>query len=55
MAARLSPSVQVMRSMRQKAIENPKRVVFGEGEHPKIIRAAYALASEGILVPSTDT
>ncbi|MEM7535101.1 MAG: NADP-dependent malic enzyme [Chloroflexota bacterium] len=51
LAARLSPSVQVMRSMRQKAIEDPKRVVFGEGEHPKIIRAAYALASEGIAEP----
>jgi malate dehydrogenase (oxaloacetate-decarboxylating)(NADP+) len=51
LAARMGPSVQVMRAMEQKAKQAPKRLVFAEGEHPKIIRAAYALASEGIARP----
>ena len=51
LAARMGPSVQVMRAMEQKAKQAPKRLVFAEGEHPKIIRAAYALASEGIAHP----
>jgi len=51
LAARMGPSVQVMRAMEQKAKQEPKRLVFAEGEHPKIIRAAYALASEGIAHP----
>ena len=28
-----------------------KRVVYGEGEHPKIIRAAYQVQEEGIATP----
>ena len=51
LAARMGPSVQVMRSMEQKAKLHPKRLVFAEGEHPKIIRAAYAVASQGIAQP----
>jgi malate dehydrogenase (oxaloacetate-decarboxylating)(NADP+) len=51
LAARLGKSAQVMRSMESKARQNPKRVVFAEGEHPKIIRAAYAAETHGIAKP----
>ena len=33
------------------AISNPKRVVFPEGEEPKIIRAAYICVEDGIAMP----
>jgi malate dehydrogenase (oxaloacetate-decarboxylating)(NADP+) len=51
LAARMGKSIQVMRFMEQKARSNPKRVVFAEGEEPKIIRAAHALESQGIATP----
>ena len=51
LAARLGKSVQVMRTMELKARQQPKRVVFAEGEHPKIIRAAYAAETQGIAHP----
>jgi malate dehydrogenase (oxaloacetate-decarboxylating)(NADP+) len=51
LAARLGKSVQVMRSMELKARKDPKCVVFAEGEHPKIIRAAYAAETQGIARP----
>ncbi len=51
LAARMGPSVQIMRTMEQKAKLSPKRLVFAEGEHPKIIRAAYAVTSQGIAQP----
>ncbi|RIK35920.1 MAG: NADP-dependent malic enzyme, partial [Chloroflexi bacterium] len=51
LAARMGRSVLVMRQMERKAQQEPKRIVFGEGEHPKIIRAAYAVATQGIATP----
>ncbi len=51
LALRIGKGVQVMRTQQSKARKNPKRVVFGEGENPKIIRAAYAVESEGIGAP----
>jgi malate dehydrogenase (oxaloacetate-decarboxylating)(NADP+) len=51
LAARMGRSVFVMRQMERKAQQEPKRIVFGEGEHPKIIRAAYAVATQGIATP----
>jgi malate dehydrogenase (oxaloacetate-decarboxylating)(NADP+) len=51
LALRIGKGVQVMRTQQSKARQNPKRVVFGEGEHPKIVRAAYAVESEGIGTP----
>ena len=51
LAGRMGKSVQVMREMELKAAQNPKRVVYAEGEHPKIIRAAYAVAAQGIAEP----
>ncbi|MFN8441773.1 MAG: NADP-dependent malic enzyme [Caldilineaceae bacterium] len=51
LAARLGKSAQVMRSMEVKASRAPQRIVFGEGERSKIIRAAYTLESQGIAKP----
>ncbi|MEZ4868107.1 MAG: NADP-dependent malic enzyme [Caldilineaceae bacterium] len=51
LAAHMGKSVQVMRSMELKAQKAPKRVVYAEGEHPKIIRAAYAVETQGIAKP----
>jgi malate dehydrogenase (oxaloacetate-decarboxylating)(NADP+) len=35
----------------EKARRDPKRIVFPEGEHPKVLRAAKILAEEGICRP----
>jgi malate dehydrogenase (oxaloacetate-decarboxylating)(NADP+) len=51
LTARLGKSAQVMRMMEQKAQRSPKRVVFAEGEHPKILRAAHAMEGQGIGRP----
>jgi malate dehydrogenase (oxaloacetate-decarboxylating)(NADP+) len=51
LAARIGKGEQIMRTQQQKAVADPKRVVFGEGEHPKIVRAAYAIESQGIGTP----
>jgi malate dehydrogenase (oxaloacetate-decarboxylating)(NADP+) len=51
LAGRQGKGVQVMRHMEHKAERDPKRVVFAEGEHPKILRAAHALESAGIAKP----
>ncbi len=51
LAGRLGMRTQVMRIMEHKAQQQPKRVVFAEGEHSKIVRAAYAVASQGIAQP----
>ncbi|MDQ8155721.1 MAG: NADP-dependent malic enzyme, partial [Gemmatimonadota bacterium] len=48
---RLGQSRSVMRGIQMRAHRNPKRVVFPEGEDPKVIRAAYQLADEGIAHP----
>jgi malate dehydrogenase (oxaloacetate-decarboxylating)(NADP+) len=49
--ARLGKGWELMRHIINKARHNPKRVVFGEGEEPKIIRAAAQMAEEGIGTP----
>ncbi len=51
LAARIGAGYQIMRSMQAKAKADPKRVVFAEGEQPKVIRAAHALTAQGIAVP----
>ncbi len=48
---RLGRSWAFMRSILEKAKRQPKRVVFGEGEEPKIIRAAAIAKDEGIAEP----
>jgi malate dehydrogenase (oxaloacetate-decarboxylating)(NADP+) len=49
--ARLGRGWQLMRHIVAKARSNPKRVVFGEGEEAKIIRAAALISEEGIGQP----
>src|SRR5262244_1980305 len=49
--AMLSRSREVMSVVVEKARRAPKRIVFPEGEHPKILRAAKILAEEGICRP----
>jgi len=48
---RLGFSQQISRLMFHKAKENPKRIVYPEGENESIIRAAYAVAIDGIGFP----
>ena len=47
----LSRTREIMRGIRDKAKANPRRIVFAEGEHPKILRAAKILAENGICRP----
>lgn len=49
--ARLSRTRQVMHFVFDRAKQDPKRIVFAEGEHPKIVRAAKVLVEEGICRP----
>ncbi len=51
LAGRLGKGTQLMRALELKAQRSPKRIVFSEGEHPKIIRAAYAIQNHGIGEP----
>ncbi len=48
---RLGLSKEVIRVMIHKAKEDPRRVVYPEGEEEKIIRAAHASYSDGIAFP----
>jgi len=49
--ARLGKGWELMRLVINKAQSAPKRIVFGEGEEPKIIRAAAAIKEQGIGEP----
>jgi malate dehydrogenase (oxaloacetate-decarboxylating)(NADP+) len=49
--ARLGKSREVMRFFVHKAKSQPKRVVFPEGEHDKILKAAQQILDEGIAKP----
>ena len=49
--ARLGKGWELMRTIINRARNHPKRIVFGEGEEPKIIRAAAIVAAEGIGQP----
>jgi malate dehydrogenase (oxaloacetate-decarboxylating)(NADP+) len=48
---RLGKAHEVMRIMVQKAQRRPQRVVFPEGEEPKILRACQILVEERIATP----
>ena len=48
---RLGRVHEISRMMIHKAQSNPKQVVFPEGEHDKILRAAHCLIEEKIAVP----
>jgi malate dehydrogenase (oxaloacetate-decarboxylating)(NADP+) len=49
--ARLGRRREVMRDIMLKARRDPKRIVFPEGEHERIIRAAVQSAEEGLARP----
>src|SRR5262249_29963687 len=49
--AMLSRSREVMSVVVEKARRDPRRIVFPEGEHPKILRAAKILAEQGLCRP----
>jgi malate dehydrogenase (oxaloacetate-decarboxylating)(NADP+) len=49
--SRLGRARGVMRGLINRAASNPKRVVFPEGEEPKIIRAAHICVEDGIAEP----
>ncbi len=48
---RLGRAHELMRLMIHKAQANPKRVVFPEGNHQKILRACHVLIEEKIAIP----
>ncbi len=48
---RLGRARGIMRGLINRAIQQPKRVVFPEGEEPKVIRAAAILVDDGIAQP----
>jgi malate dehydrogenase (oxaloacetate-decarboxylating)(NADP+) len=48
---RFGRGFQIMNRLMQRARSAPKRVVFAEGEEPKILRAAAQIADEGIGEP----
>ena len=48
---RLGKAHELMRIMIHKAKSNPKRVVFPEGSHEKILRACHVLLEEKIAIP----
>ena len=49
--SRLGRAKGIMRGIINRAMRDPKRIVFPEGEEPKIIRAARVIADEGIGFP----
>jgi malate dehydrogenase (oxaloacetate-decarboxylating)(NADP+) len=49
--ARLGRARQVMRGLSSRAQEHPQRIVFPEGDDPRIVRAAHILAEEGAAAP----
>ncbi|MGI8497571.1 MAG: NADP-dependent malic enzyme [Gemmatimonadaceae bacterium] len=51
LADRLGLSRGVMRGLISRAMHDPRRVAFPEGEEPKIVRAAQLLVQEGIAQP----
>jgi malate dehydrogenase (oxaloacetate-decarboxylating)(NADP+) len=51
LARRLGRTYEVMQSVRHRAKAAPKRIVFSEGEHEKILRASFRVLEEGIARP----
>ena len=49
--ARLGRARGIMRGIINRAVRDPKRIVFPEGEEPKIIRAARQIVDEGMGSP----
>ncbi len=51
LTARLGKGAQTMHMLETKARKNPKRVVYGEGREPRVIRAAHEAEVQGIARP----
>jgi malate dehydrogenase (oxaloacetate-decarboxylating)(NADP+) len=51
LARRLGRTYEVMQNVRQRAKAAPKRIVFSEGEHDKVLRASHQLVEEEIAHP----
>ena len=49
--SRMDRGREVMRTIIKQAKSSPRRIAFGEGEEPKIIRAAFQVEEEGIGQP----
>jgi len=49
--ARLGKSRELVRAIIHRAQRDPRRIVFPEGEHPRIMRVAEHLAAEGVARP----
>ncbi|HUF11672.1 MAG TPA: NADP-dependent malic enzyme [Longimicrobiales bacterium] len=49
--ARLGRRREVMRDIMLKARSDPRRIVFPEGEHPRVIRASLQILEEGVAHP----
>jgi malate dehydrogenase (oxaloacetate-decarboxylating)(NADP+) len=48
---RMGRTYEIMTGVRQRARAAPKRIVFSEGEHEKVLRATYQLVEERIAHP----
>ena len=51
LARRLARTYGVMQNVRQRAKAAPKRIVFSEGEHDKVLRASHQIIEESIAYP----
>jgi malate dehydrogenase (oxaloacetate-decarboxylating)(NADP+) len=51
LARRLGRTYEVMQNVRQRAQAAPKRIVFSEGEHDKVLRASHVIIEEKIAYP----
>jgi len=49
--ARLGKSREIARTIIHRAQRDPRRIVFPEGEHPRIMRVAAHLAADGVARP----
>ena len=49
--SRLGLTRSIMRTVIDRARHDPKRIVFTEGDHPTVIKAAYECIRQGICVP----
>jgi malate dehydrogenase (oxaloacetate-decarboxylating)(NADP+) len=49
--ARLGPARELMRAIMDKARRSPKRIVFPEGEDPRVVRSTSVIREEGIGTP----
>jgi malate dehydrogenase (oxaloacetate-decarboxylating)(NADP+) len=51
LARRLGRTYEVMQNVRRRAQAAPKRIVFSEGEHDKVLRASHVIIDESIAHP----